>query len=231
MSKLYLIPNFLGHKSKGLIPNDYLEAIYSLKRFVVETEKSARAFLKAIDHPVHQDHFEFFFMDKRMRKGEIPGFFENLGKDESLGLISDAGTPCIADPGSRIVDYALYRGIDVVPFGGLNSIVMALMASGFNGQRFRFIGYLPFDKRERNQAFKEIKQGLQKKETQIFIETPYRNIKLIEELTVKFSPDQHLAVVSNISTPSEKADRRDMYGWLTNTQYLDKIPAVYVLGS
>jgi len=231
MATLFLIPNFLGNNSLGLIPQDYLDTIYELRSFIIESEKSARAFLKAIKHPLPQDDFQFFLMDKRMKKQEIPEYFEELKASENMGLLSDAGTPCIADPGSKIVDFALSRGMTVTPMAGLNSIIMALMASGFNGQQFKFWGYLPFEKKERTQVFAEMRRGVQNKETQIFIETPYRNIKLVQELTQRFSPEQLLAVVSNLSLENEIVDRRDLYGWLTNTEYLNKVPAVFVLGT
>jgi len=230
LAKLNLIPNFLGHSDPGFLATAYRDVIWQLDEFIVESEKSARAFLKAISHPVPQDDFIFHLMDKRLDPRDIPGFFKTCIAGKDIGLISDAGSPCLADPGSQMVEYALRNGVQVVPMAGLNSVSMALMASGFNGQQYRFFGYLPFDGAQRKKTFADITHGLKRGETQVFIETPYRNKATIEELTQRLDSDQELVVASDISTPNERIERRKLKLWTDNTDHLHKVPAVFVLG-
>lgn len=230
MARLFLIPNFLGHPDKDLLANSYKDAIHSLDEFIVESEKSARAFLKAITHPVPQDDFIFHLMDKRMDPRDIPGYFKTCLSGKDIGLISDAGSPCLADPGSRMVEYALRNNVQVVPMAGLNSVSMALMASGFNGQEYRFYGYIPFDAAKRKKVFDDITYGLNRGETQVFIETPYRNKATIDELVQRLDRDIELVVASDISTPNERVERRKLWNWNQKTDHLHKVPAVFVLG-
>lgn len=226
-----LISNFLGFREKDLIPKIHLEQIYKLSEFIVESEKSGRAYLKHIQHPIDQDAFRFHLMDKRMRADDLAGFFQNCLNGADIGLLSDAGTPCLADPGCVCVDFAHNNNIQVRPLDGLNSLLLALMASGFNGQQFRFHGYLPFDKHERGNVFQIMREGISRNESQIFIETPYRNTRLLEELVTKFPAHQYLLVASNITFPDERFDRRTIHDWKRETNYLHKIPAVFVLGT
>lgn len=228
--RLFLISNFLGNPARKFIPPAHLEFIYQLDEFIVESEKSARAYLKNIGHPKHQDEFLFHLMDKQMRKEELGSFFVNCLTGKDVGLLSDAGTPCLADPGSHCVDFAHRNHIRIKPLDGLNSISLALMSSGFNGQQFRFYGYLPFEPKNRQKIFHSIREGLTSGETQVFIETPYRNVKLLEELSSRMPESYCLLVASNISCEDEKFDRRLVKEWRHNTEYLHKIPAVFVLG-
>jgi 16S rRNA (cytidine1402-2'-O)-methyltransferase len=229
--KIILIPNFLGNENLGFIGNQDLDTIYKLSEFVVESEKSARSYLKAIQHPVHQNEFKFHLMDKRMRESEIPGFFSNCLNGKDVGLLSDAGTPCIADPGAKMVDFAHRKGIQVKPIGGLNSMLLALSASGFNGQNFHFHGYIPFEKTDRNNSFNNLRTELSKGISQIFMETPYRNKQLLTEILERFPESQLLLIASNLTCDDERIDRRTLKQWKVDNEYLHKIPAVFVMGS
>lgn len=229
-AKLYLIPNFLGERNADLLTSFSIKKVHELTEFIVESEKSARAFLKAIDHPTPQDDFVFHLLNKHTHEDEIPEFLQSCLLGQSIGLLSDAGVPCIADPGNLVVSMAHDMKVQVVPLSGMSSIIMALMASGFNGQQFRFHGYLPFDKKERQQLLTKVGQDAQKGESQLFIETPYRNVKLIQELQKKMPPSLELLVATDLSLRSEQIERRAVRDWTGNLDHLHKRPAVFVLG-
>ena len=178
---VFLIPNFIGEFSKDFLPKRTLEHIYTIRHFIVERERTARAFLKAIDHPIAQNEFEFVELNKHDNYTGFKPFFDTHIQDFSIGMLSEAGLPAIADPGNEIVKYAHYKNVKVIPLSGSSSIFLALMASGFNGQNFQFNGYLPIDAKERMIALKEMEHR-SRKTTQIFMEAPYRNNQFLEFL-------------------------------------------------
>ncbi|MEY2924716.1 MAG: hypothetical protein RLZZ337_1264, partial [Bacteroidota bacterium] len=153
-SSLFLVPNFIGEFSKEYLPQRTLDAVYKITHFIVEREKTSRAFLKAIEHPASQDDFVFVELDKHNDYAGFKAFFNRYIDTHSIGVLSEAGLPAIADPGSEVVKYAHQKGVKVVPLAGSSSIFLALMASGFDGQHFEFSGYLPIDARERVQTLK-----------------------------------------------------------------------------
>jgi 16S rRNA (cytidine1402-2'-O)-methyltransferase len=229
----YLIPNFLGEGSKEDISVNQLKQIYSIKEFVVESEKAARAFLKIIEHPVSQSEFVFHLLNEHSKdKEDLTPFFKNCLKGENLGLISDAGIPCVADPGNRAVTFAHKNKIKVIPLSGPSSIYMALMASGFNGQNFVFHGYLPVEQPVRIKKIKAMEQTLLSTgQTQLFMETPYRNEKLLELLLKNLKPQTKLCVAVNISNEEETIVTAEVINWDIKQVNVNKQPAIFLIGA
>jgi len=229
----YLIPNFLGEGSKEDISVNQLKQIYSIKEFIVESEKAARAFLKIIEHPVSQSEFVFHLLNEHSKdKEDLTPFFKNCLKGENLGLISDAGIPCVADPGNRAVTFAHKNKIKVIPLSGPSSIYMALMASGFNGQNFVFHGYLPVEQPVRIKKIKAMEQTLLSTgQTQLFMETPYRNEKLLEVLLKNLKPQTKLCVAVNISNEKETIVTAEAMNWDIKQVNVNKQPAIFLIGA
>jgi len=229
---LYLIPNFLGQGTKHDIPQNHLKFIYTLKTFIVESEKSARSFLKIIEHPLPQSEFTFYLLNEHSNnKEDLTPYFKNCLKGESLGLLSDAGIPCVADPGNRAVLFAHRNQIVVKPLSGPSSIYMALMASGFNGQHFAFHGYIPVENPERLKKIRSIEQSfLSSGQTQIFMETPYRNEKLLQLLLDTLKPKTKLCVAVNISLDTEIIISKEIGVWKPEDLQVNKQPAIFLIG-
>ena len=226
-----MIPSFLGNDDKDLVPVHNQKIIHTLKHFIAEREKTARAFLKSVGHPSPQSDFHFELMDKRMRESDIPEFLEPCERGVSVGLLSEAGLPCVADPGAKVVTAARNKGIEVVPLSGLSSIMMALMASGMNGQQFRFHGYLPIDQKQKTNKIKEISNQALRGETQLFIETPYRNEKLLQDLIKMLSPQVRLGLAMDISLDSEEIHSKSIAQWKSEElPKTHKRPAVFMVG-
>ena len=204
--KLYLIPSTLGESSSlDVLPPVILKVIENLKHFIVEDIRTARRFLKKIKPDIIIDELSFQVLNEHTPQDEIPNLLETLLAGNDAGLLSEAGLPCIADPGSLLVGFAHENGIKVVPLSGPSSIFLALMASGFNGQNFAFHGYLPVDKKDRIQKIKELEAAAyQKDQTQIFIETPYRNVQMVESLAQACRPYTKICVAVDLTLPSEK---------------------------
>ena len=235
MSKghFYLIPNFLGSSNKDDISVNQLKQIYSIKEFIVESEKAARAFLKTIEHPLPQNDFIFHLLNEHSRdKEDLTPFFKNCLQGEILGLLSDAGIPCVADPGNRAVSFAHKNKIKVVPLSGPSSIYLALMASGFNGQNFTFHGYLPVEQPLRIKKIKAIEQLLLSTgQTQIFMETPYRNAKLLEQLLTILKPQTKLCVAVNITNEHEQIVTKEVANWNIKDVNVNKEPCIFLIGN
>lgn len=235
MSKgnFYLIPNFLGSGAKDDISPNQLKKIYEIKEFIVESEKAARAFLKVIEHPLPQPDFVFHLLNEHSKeKEDLTPFFKNCLKGESLGLLSDAGIPCVADPGNRAVSFAHKNNIKVNPLSGPSSIYMALMASGFNGQNFVFHGYLPVEQPLRIKKIKALEQTLLSTgQTQIFMETPYRNEKLLEQLLNLLRPQTKLCVAINITNENEIIISKEVANWNAKEINVHKEPAIFLIGA
>jgi len=233
MSKgiLYLIPNFLGTGTKDDVPVNQLNKIYQLKEFIVESEKAGRGFLKSIEHPLPQSDFIFHLLNEHSKdKEDLTPFFKNCMKGEGLGLMSDAGIPCVADPGNRAVTFAHRNGIRVIPFSGPSSIYMALMASGFNGQNFAFHGYLPIEQPLRIKKVKGMEQtAIVSGQTQIFMETPYRNERLLEVLLKTLKPKTKLCIASDIGNDEEKILSKEVLNWNLKELDIHKHPAIFLL--
>lgn len=228
---LYLIPNMLSEDfSALLLPAHYLETLRSLDEFVVENEKNARAFLKKLEIVTPQDQLTFHLLNKHTQPSEIPGFLASATKGKAIGLLSEAGVPCVADPGALVVKAAHEKKVRVVPLVGPSSILLALMASGFNGQTFAFQGYLPIDEKEKVKRIKQLEEESGKRNmTQLFIETPFRNNKLLETLVKNCHADTRLCVAIDLTTPDERILSYPIRQWKSISTDLHKKPAVFLL--
>ncbi|HEX6155961.1 MAG TPA: SAM-dependent methyltransferase [Burkholderiales bacterium] len=219
---LYCIPTPLGGAPREALPGPAITTIRSLGDFVVENAKSARAFLGALDMPVRALNIKVI--------GEERDPLAPLREKRSLGLLSEAGCPAIADPGASIVEQAHAGGYRVVPLVGPSSIVLALMASGLEGQRFAFCGYLPREANERAQRIRELEQRSGRgKETQIFIETPYRNEALLGALLETCQPQTKLCIAADLTLPTESVKTRSVGEWRRAKAEVGKRPAVFLL--
>lgn len=230
--KIYLIPNSLGNSD----PDTYLPAglkrcITGLSFLVVENVRNARRFLKSVDHDVVIDDIRFFELNKHTDPSVVTSFLEPVLRGEDLGIISEAGMPGIADPGATLVRLAHEKGLKVVPLTGPSSIFLALSASGLNGQSFRFNGYLPIQTGEKTQAIRTLeKKALEQDETQIFIETPYRNNSMMEEVCKTCMPGTLLTVAADLTTPDEMVRTLPVSEWKKKKPNLHKRPAVFLIG-
>ncbi|MBT8327810.1 MAG: SAM-dependent methyltransferase [Bacteroidia bacterium] len=226
---LYLVPNFIGEFSKDYLPTRTLQKVYGIKHFIVEREKTSRAFLKAIGHPTPQDDFVFVELDKHNNYAGFKSFFNKNIEEYSIGLLSEAGLPAVADPGSEVVKYAHQKGVQVVPLSGSSSIFLALMASGMDGQNFAFNGYLPIDARERVHALKDL-EVKSRKATQIFMEAPYRNNQFLEFLIKNLQNDTTLCVAVDIEKEGkETIISKQVKDWKIKEIELHKKPCIYLI--
>lgn len=207
------------------------QQVHHLLHFVAENEKAARALIKNLQLAAPQSELHFVLLNQHTSLEDKQTLLNDTLQGHDMGLISDAGLPCVADPGAEAVALAHQLGIEVVPLHGPSSLLLALMASGFNGQSFAFVGYLPIEKAERVKRIKELeKEALTKKQTQLFIETPYRNNSLLEDLLKNLQPDTQLCVAANLTQPNQFIRSTTVQNWKTNLPDLHKQPAVFVLG-
>lgn len=230
---LYLLPAYLSEDS----PLDYFAPIvreYILKTdcFFVENEKTARKVIKFFAPEKKQSELKLFILDKYSESSDLKEAQNLMKNGTDFGLLSEAGLPCIADPGNIMVSWAHQNGIQVVPVNGPSSIILALISSGFNGQNFSFHGYLPIDKSERKKQIRFLeKQVAETGYSQIFMETPYRNQQLLEDLCQNLSPNALLCIAANINHPNEEFIRtQSIKEWKKTDKNFHKIPAIFVLG-
>jgi 16S rRNA (cytidine1402-2'-O)-methyltransferase len=229
---LYLIPCTLGDAPAELVlPQHVIEVARRLKYFIVEQPKTARQFLSSLrsEHPIRSLHLST--LNEHTDPNELPGMLAPLEAGEDLGIISEAGCPGIADPGAELVLMAHRKGIRVVPLVGPSSILLAMMASGLNGQCFAFHGYLPIAELERNKAIVALEaESAKRKQTQLFIETPYRNEKLFSALLAHCRPQTLLCVATDLSLPSEQILTRSIAQWKSQPiPPLNKRPSMFLL--
>ena len=226
---LYLIPVALSEGATlEAVPPATLEAARKLDTFIVENAKSARRFLKAAGFPRPLQQARLHVLDEHTREAGLDALLAPLLAGEDCGLMSEAGCPAVADPGAALVRRAHDAGIRVVPLAGPSSVLLALMASGMNGQRFAFHGYLPVDKAERALKIKAL-EAEARAATQIFIETPYRNAALLQALIENCRPDTLLCVAADLTRPSEFVATRTIAAWKKKPPILDRRPAVFLL--
>ncbi|MXV38365.1 SAM-dependent methyltransferase [Flavobacteriaceae bacterium Ap0902] len=230
-AKVYLIPCLLGDSEPShVLPEYNLTIIESLNHFVVENEKSARRFIKTVLPKKKQSELNMAILNKKTADSEIPALLEPLKNKQSVGIISEAGMPGIADPGARLVWTAYQQGFEVAPLVGPSSIFLALAASGFNGQSFTFHGYLPIDKKERKYAIKALETESRKKgSAEIFMETPYRNNNFLSDLISVLSPQTKLCVACDITLPTEFISSKHIKDWKNFKIDLHKRPAIYII--
>ncbi len=228
---IYLIPNTLGSDDiREVIPAGIFGKIRTIRHFVVESERSARRFLvrAALDTPI--DHLIFHVVDEHSRPPDIEQLISLIREQGKIGILSDAGLPGIADPGSDLVKLAHRQGIRVVPLTGPSSIFLALMASGLNGQNFAFNGYLPIKKPERIRKLKLLEaRSKSERQSQIFMETPYRNMSLVEDLLNQLQPETLLCIASDISLASESIRTQSIRQWKESAPDINKKPAIFIL--
>lgn len=231
--KLYLFPVPLSDVApEQVLPGSNLQLLLGIRYFVVENLRSARRFLKACHKSINIDDLDFTELSEHTPPGEVDAMLAPMAQGHSIGVISEAGCPAVADPGADLVTAAQRRGYEVVPLVGPSSILMSLMGSGFNGQCFTFNGYLPIDARARAGKLKDMQQAIRRDRcTQIFIETPYRNNKLIEELCRVLPADMLLCVASDITGPRQRINTRRIDQWRRIKPDYDKIPAIFLLNS
>lgn len=229
--KLYLIPTTLGdNEPLEVLPYSVRTVIEGLSHFIVENEKTARAFIKKITPKKPQPSLTIFKVDKYAQEVEVRTYLDVCEQGISIGLLSEAGVPAIADPGADIVKMAHEKGIQVVPLVGPSSIILAMMASGFNGQNFAFNGYLPIDNTERRAAIKNLERlSKDKNQSQIFIETPFRNEKMLTELKSSLTPSTKLCVACDITLQNEYIKTLTAKDWKQEKPNLHKRPTIFII--
>ncbi len=230
--RLFLIPTTMGEANAELvIPAGVLQRSRKLKHFIAENERTARRYLKAIGTEIPLDDLVFHILNKHTEVAEIPNLTAPLTKGIDMGLISEAGLPAIADPGASVVAYCHRNRIQVVPASGPSSILLALTASGFNGQEFHFHGYLPIERKERSMRLKKLEADLRRDgATQIFMETPFRNDKLLEQILETCSPATELCIATDISLTTEKIKTTNLATWQKHRPKIHKRPCIFLLG-
>ncbi|MBN9283201.1 MULTISPECIES: SAM-dependent methyltransferase [Flavobacterium] len=229
--KLYLIPTTLGEMNpEDVLPQTIKRSIDFIDYYIVENEKTARRFIKSVHAEKKQPDLKISVLNKHTEASEHNAFIQPLLEGQNIGLMSEAGCPGVADPGAAIVKIAHEKGIQVVPLVGPSSILLAIMASGMNGQSFAFNGYLPIDKSEKKQALKNFeKLSHDKNQSQLFIETPYRNNKLMEDLLQILQPSTHLCIACDITLPTEFIKTRTVNEWKKNKVDLHNRPCIFII--
>jgi 16S rRNA (cytidine1402-2'-O)-methyltransferase len=228
---LYLFPVPLStgdvHAS---LPQANIDLIKEVKYFVVENIRSARRVLKQCDRAINIDELDFVELNEHTPLTDVEAMLRPMAEGHSIGVISEAGCPAVADPGADLVAVAQRRGYRVMPLVGPSSILMSLMASGFNGQSFAFNGYLPVSGGDRTRAMRQMEQQIrQRRQTQIFIETPYRGDRLVGELAHTLSPSLLLCVAIDITGPNQKIITKSLAEWAKNPVTIGKTPAIFLL--
>jgi len=228
---LYLIPVPLAENTAAKSFTPYLvDTINSIKEYIVENEKTARKFLKEAGLKTPQSELIIHDYGKHNRADGTAYFFKGLQAGNDVGLMSEAGCPGIADPGAEIVDKAHRMGIKVVPLVGPSSILLALMGSGFNGQSFTFHGYLPIDKVERSKRIKELESlAVKNNQTQLFIETPFRNNPVLEEILKTCNPGTKLCIAADLTAETELLQTKTIEQWRKKVPELHKRPTIFLL--
>lgn len=227
---LYAIPTPLGGEPADALPASALETVRRLRDFVAENPKTARAFLGVIAMPCTVRELSIATLDEHTPASAIPELLAPLREGRALGLLSEAGCPAIADPGAQLIEAAHRESFRVVPLVGPSSIVLALMASGLEGQRFAFCGYLPREKAEREQRLRALEQrSKRERETEIFIETPYRNDALAASLLEVCAAGTRLCIASDLTLPTESVRTRTIAQWRASPPQIGKRPTVFLL--
>ncbi|MFV0545657.1 MAG: SAM-dependent methyltransferase [Bacteroides sp.] len=228
---LYLLPVTLGDTPiEKVLPLYNTDIIRGIRHFIVEDVRSARRFLKKVDREIDIDGLTFYALNKHTSPNDIAGFLEPLMAGHSMGVISEAGCPAVADPGADVVAIAQRKNLKVIPLVGPSSIILSVMGSGFNGQSFAFHGYLPIESGERAKKLKALEQRVYNEDqTQLFIETPYRNHKMIEEILQACRPQTKLCIAANITCEGEFIKTRTIKEWKGHIPDLSKVPCIFLL--
>lgn len=231
--KVYLLPITMGEgDAEKVIPKYVIEQILSMRYFVVENIRTTRRFLRKLNSVFPIDDSQFFELNKHTKASDIASFLNPCKNGHDIGVMSEAGVPGVADPGADVVAIAHQQNIQVVPLVGPSSILMGVMASGLNGQNFAFNGYIPIKGSERIKRIKQLeKRVFSENQSQVFIETPYRNNALLNDFLNNCSPDTKLCIAANISNENEFIKTMRIKAWKKQTIDLNKIPTIFILGS
>ena len=230
--RLFLVPAWLSEDTPpaDAVPGAVLERVRALDCFVVEDAKSARRFLAACGHPKPLREVQMSELNEHTPRGEVAALLEPALAGRDMGVLSEAGVPAVADPGAALVAEAHARGVAVVPLVGPSSILLALMASGLEGQRFRFVGYLPAEAAARRAALVDLeKRSARDRETQVFIETPYRNDAMLADVLAACNGDTRLAIAAELTSPRELIRMDRIEGWRARHDPIGKRPAIFLL--
>lgn len=232
MAALYLVPNTLSDGEwQNVLPSSIPSVISETGFYIVENLRNARRFLKQVNNKINIDELTFFELNKHTDPNELPAFLKPLEQGENVAVISEAGCPGVADPGAEIVKIAHQKGYKVVPLTGPSSVILALMASGLNGQNFAFNGYLPVKHQERTKAISNIEKLVYSTgQTQIFIETPYRNNQIINDLLKTCSSSTLLCIAANLTGKDEFIATKTISAWKKEKPDLHKQPAIFLIG-
>lgn len=228
---LYLLPVTLGDTPVDkVLPAYNREVIRGIKHFIVEDVRSARRFLKKVDAEINIDELTFYPLNKHTSAEEVSGYLKPLEEGAPMGVMSEAGCPAVADPGADVVAIAQRKNLRVVPLVGPSSILLSVMGSGFNGQSFAFHGYLPIEPGERTKRLKELESRIYtESQTQLFIETPYRNNKMAEEILRTCRPQTKLCIAANLTCDGEYIRTKSVKEWKGKLPDLNKIPCIFLL--
>jgi 16S rRNA (cytidine1402-2'-O)-methyltransferase len=229
--KLYLIPTRLGDNAPlEVLPISIKKIIETVNDYIVENEKTARRFIKKISSSKSQESLNIHIINKYTEASELPSYLSPCLNGRPVGLLSEAGCPGIADPGAEIVKIAHEKDIKVVPLVGPSSILLALMSSGMNGQSFTFNGYLPIDKSDRRLALKKLERvSFENNQSQLFIETPYRNNKMFEEICMSLHKNTRVCIACDITLPTEYIKTQTVKDWKHTNIDLHKRPAIFII--
>lgn len=230
-SALYLIPVTLGDTPVSkVLPVYNHDVIMGIRHFIVENVRSARRFLKKVDQEIDIDALTFYELNKHTSPEAIGSYLKPLQEGYPMGVISEAGCPAVADPGADVVAIAQRKKLKVVPLVGPSSIILSVMASGFNGQSFAFHGYLPIDGGERAKTLKHLEsRAYAEHQTQLFIETPYRNLKMFDDIIRSCRPQTRLCIAANLTCDDEYAVTRTIAEWKGQRPPIDKIPCIFLI--
>lgn len=232
MANLYLIPLTLGESELNkVIPENNNAVIRSISHFIVENIRTARRFLKKVDRKIDIDSLHFYELNKHTDKRQLHAYLDPIMENQPMGIMSEAGCPGVADPGAEVVRIAHEKGIRVVPLVGPSSILLAMMASGMNGQNFAFNGYLPIPKVEKAKQIKQLESRIYtENQSQLFIEAPYRNSQLLDDLLANCQPQTKLCIACDLTLETEFIQTRSVNDWKKNKPDIQKRPAIFILG-
>lgn len=228
---LILFPITLGDTlTNHVLPDFNADLIRETKYFIVENIRTARRFLKKIDSSIVIDDLTFYELNKHTNRNELENYLIPIDEGSNIGVMSEAGCPAIADPGADVVAIAQHRGIKVIPLVGPSSILLSMMASGFNGQSFSFQGYLPIENTERVKKIKQMENRIfNENQTQIFIETPYRNDKMVQDILKNCSPSIKLCIAMNITCDDEYIRTQPIKNWINSLPDMNKKNCIFLL--
>ena len=231
--KLFLIPTVLAEDTvEQVITQEVRDVVRKVRYYLVENIRTARRYISSLKLGINIEELHFEVLDKKTKEADLSRMMQPLFEGNDIGVMSEAGCPGIADPGSVVVAFAHQKQIEVVPLSGPSSMFLALMGSGFNGQSFAFHGYLPIDKKERIQTIKNLEaESLRQKRTQIFMETPFRNNHLMADLLEHLHPETCLCVAKNLTGSDEFIQTKSIRDWKKIKVDLHKVPVVFVLSA